>query len=176
MSPAPDYREPARVRDSPPLHRDLVFGILDLSIDIDSVGRAAAPLIGINQTDLICLNVLYRRGAMTAGQIAATVGLTTGATTTVIDRLVRGGYVTRRGDVADRRRVVVEVDPDAALRAFGLFDGLLEQLAELSGHHTDEQIATVVELLGRYQRILAGYAENLRARAKDRPGIDRLES
>ena len=164
----PDYREPERVRDSPPLHRDLVFGILELSIDIDGVGRAAAPLIGINQTDLICLNVLYRRGAMTAGQLAGTVGLTTGATTTVIDRLVRGGYATRRGDAADRRRVVVQVDPEAALQAFSLFDGLLDRLAELSEGYTDDQLATTVDLLGRYQGILAEYAEDLRTRAAGR--------
>ena len=59
-----EYVEPELVRQSPPLHRELIFGILDLSIDIDGVGRAAAPLIGINQTDLICLNVLFRRGAI----------------------------------------------------------------------------------------------------------------
>ena len=158
-----EYDEPDRVRDSSAAHRALIFGVLDLTIDIDGVGRAAAPLIGINQTDLICLNVLFRRGAMTAGQLAGAVGLTTGATTTVIDRLERGGYVRRRGDAADRRRVLVEADPDAARRAFGLFDGLLERLAGLSGDFSDEQLALLAQMLGRVQGILADYAAELRA-------------
>ena len=160
-----EYVEPELVRQSPPLHRELIFGILDLSIDIDGVGRAAAPLIGINQTDLICLNVLFRRGAMSAGQLATTVGLTAAAMTTVIDRLERGGYVRRRADATDRRRVVVEADPDAARRAFGLFDGLLERIAELAEDYSPEQLSAVVEVLGRYQRILGEYTATLRSRA-----------
>ena len=163
-----EYVEPDSVRDSSALHRGLIFGILELSTDIDGVGRAAAPLIGINQTDLICLNVLFRRGPMTAGRLAGVVGLTTGATTTVIDRLERGGYVGRRGDAADRRRVLVTADPEAARRAFSLFDGLLEELAELSGEYSDEQLADLVRLLDRCRQILAGYATGLRARAAAR--------
>ena len=166
-----EYVEPERVRDSPSPQRELIFRILDLSTDIDGVGRAAAPLIGINQTDLICLNVLFRRGAMTAGQLAGAVGLTTGATTTVIDRLERGGYVGRRGDATDRRRVLVEADPAAALRAFSLFDGLLEQLAELSDGYSAEQITLLVDLLTRCQQVLSGYAATLRTQAAThRPG------
>jgi len=160
-----EYVEPELVRQSPPLHRELIFGILDLSIDIDGVGRAAAPLIGINQTDLICLNVLFRRGAMSAGQLATLVGLTAAAMTTVVDRLERGGYVHRRADATDRRRVVVEADPDAARRAFGLFDGLLERIAELAEDYSPEQLSAMVDLLGRYQRILGEYAATLRGRA-----------
>jgi DNA-binding MarR family transcriptional regulator len=160
-----EYIEPELVRASPPLRRELIFGVLDLSIDIDGVGRAAAPLIGINQTDLICLNMLYRRGAMSAGQLAATVGLTGGAMTTVIDRLERGGYVRRRGDAADRRRVLVEADPEAARRAFALFDDLLERIAELSGDYSDEEIAKLVGLLSRYQQVLADFATALRSRS-----------
>jgi DNA-binding MarR family transcriptional regulator len=160
-----EYAEPELVRQSPPLHRELIFGILDLSIDIDGVGRAAAPLIGINQTDLICLNLLFRRGAMSAGQLATLAGLTAGAMTTVIDRLERGGYVRRRADPTDRRKVLVEADPDAARRAFGLFDGLLEHIAELARDYPAEQLSVLVDLLGRYQRILADYAATLRGRA-----------
>ena len=71
-----DYRRsrPGECRDSPPAHRALVFDMLDLGTDINAVGRAAAPLIGINQTDLICLNALFRRGPMSAGQLAPRSG------------------------------------------------------------------------------------------------------
>ena len=60
----------------------------------------------MNLTDLQCLAILTSAGPVTAGQLAETMGLTTGAVTGVINRLERAGYVLRRHP-ADGRRVVV---------------------------------------------------------------------
>ena len=49
----------------------------------DTVGR----LVGINSTDLECLDLLYLSGPTTAGRLAEHTGLSTGAMTAVIDRL-----------------------------------------------------------------------------------------
>src|SRR5262249_28500718 len=51
------------------------------------MGQAAADRIGINSTDLNCLNILSFRGQMTAGDLAKATGLTTASITGVIDRL-----------------------------------------------------------------------------------------
>ena len=71
------------------------------------VGQAAADRIGINATDLNCLNILSFSGQMTAGELARATGLTTASITGVIDRLEAAGYVRRERDARDRRRVVV---------------------------------------------------------------------
>jgi DNA-binding MarR family transcriptional regulator len=73
---------------------------------------AAARRLGINLTDLQCLDVAQRRGGVTAGELATEMGLTTGAITGVIDRLERAGYARRVRDSKDRRRVLVEVSPE----------------------------------------------------------------
>src|ERR1700680_2025747 len=41
------------------------------------MGQAAADRIGINATDLNCLNILSFSGQMTAGELARATGLTT---------------------------------------------------------------------------------------------------
>ena len=51
------------------------------------MGQAAADRIGINATDLNCLNILSFSGHMTAGELARATGLTTASITGVIDRL-----------------------------------------------------------------------------------------
>ena len=53
---------------------------------------------------------------MSAGQLASAIGLTSGATTTAIDRLERAGYVHRRSDPTDRRRVLVVASEEAPAR------------------------------------------------------------
>ncbi len=160
-----DYVEPSGVRDSPPARRDLVFATLDLAVEVNGVGQAAAAHIGINQTDLICLNTLFREGPMSAGRIASALGLTSGATTTAIDRLERAGYVHRRADPTDRRRVLVVASEDGAREAFALFDGLLDALADLAGTYSDKQLDLLTDLLGRVGETLSGYAAELRDRA-----------
>jgi DNA-binding MarR family transcriptional regulator len=162
-----DYLEPPGVRDSPPAHRGLVFATLDLATDIDAVGQAAAARIGINQTDLICLNALFRQGPMTAGQLAAAIGLTTGATTTAIDRLQRAGFAHRRNDPNDRRRVVVAASEDGARQAFALFDGLLDAVARLATTYTDKQLALLHDLIRDFRHIVTEYAAELRNRPTD---------
>ena len=152
------------MRDSPPTRRALVFALLDLGTDIDAVGQAAASVIGINQTDLICLNALFRDGPMSAGSLANAIGLTTGATTTAIDRLERAGYARRRGDPSDRRRVLIEASEEGARQAFALFDGLLDAVARRASAYTDEEVALLLGLIASFRDIVSGYAAELRER------------
>ena len=152
------------MRASAPTRRALVFALLDLGADIDAVGQAAASVIGINQTDLICLNALFRDGPMSAGSLANAIGLTTGATTTAIDRLERSGYARRRGDPNDRRRVLIEASEEGARQAFALFDGLLDAVARRASDYTEEEVALLLGLIASFRDIVSGYAAQLRER------------
>ena len=80
------------------------------------MSQAAADRIGINSTDLNCLNILSFRGQMTAGELARETGLTTASITGVVDRLEEAGFVRRERDPQDRRRVVVRLVLERAVR------------------------------------------------------------
>jgi DNA-binding MarR family transcriptional regulator len=71
--------------------------------------HVAADRLGINETDLHCLNIIENSAGLVAGELAAQSGLTAGAVTGVIDRLERAGFARRVPDASDRRRVIVEV-------------------------------------------------------------------
>ena len=71
--------------------------------------RAVAEAVGLNLTDMGCIDVLSQHGPMTAGQLALQTGLSSGAMTTAIDRLESAGYARRVRDQRDRRRVLVEL-------------------------------------------------------------------
>src|SRR5271169_2979874 len=74
------------------------------------MSQAAADRVGVNATDLNCLNILSFSGQLTAGELARATGLTTASITGVIDRLEEAGFVRRERDTKDRRRVVVHLD------------------------------------------------------------------
>ncbi|HEY6508574.1 MAG TPA: MarR family transcriptional regulator, partial [Vicinamibacterales bacterium] len=73
------------------------------------VSDLVATRVGLNSTDLECLDLLCLAGATTAGRLSSHTGLTSGATTAAIDRLEHAGFVMRRRDPGDRRVVLVEV-------------------------------------------------------------------
>lgn len=83
----------------------------------DRFDQAVADALGLNRTDLRCMDVLEREGPVTAGHLAAQTGLTSGAMTTALDRLERAGYARRVRDQEDRRRVLVELVPGVRERS-----------------------------------------------------------
>src|SRR5271157_6252104 len=75
-----------------------------------------AKKLKLSRTDMRCLDLIGRLGPLTAGRLAEESGLTTGAVTFILDRLEAAGMVTRRRDTEDRRRVWVEIAPQARTR------------------------------------------------------------
>ncbi len=95
----------------------------------DAVGRR----LGLGQADLRCLDWLVD-GPKTAGQLSSAVGLRPAATTAMIDRLERGGWVERVRSTEDRRRVLVQMTTQARDRTWALYGPMVEEgMGLLSG-------------------------------------------
>jgi DNA-binding MarR family transcriptional regulator len=123
----------------------------------------AAERLGINDTDLDCINIIERRGGVTAGELADESGLTTGAVTGVIDRLERAGYARRSHDKADRRKVVVEVTPEFYERADRIWGPMAREWGErISNRFTADQLDVVAEFLRTTTEIGRRHMERLR--------------
>ena len=108
----------------------------------------AADRLGVNRTDLHCLNAIENAAGLTAGELAAAVGLTSGAVTGVVDRLERVGFARRVPDPADRRRVKVEVTPEFYARAGRIWGPLAAEWEEsLSSRFTAAELTRITEFL-----------------------------
>jgi DNA-binding MarR family transcriptional regulator len=108
----------------------------------------AADRLGVNRTDLHCLNAIENAGGLTAGELAAEVGLTSGAVTGVIDRLERANFARRVPDPTDRRRVNIEVTPEFYARAEQIWAPLAaEWEASLATHFTAAELTRITDFL-----------------------------
>jgi DNA-binding MarR family transcriptional regulator len=103
--------------------------------------EAAKARLGVNATDLRCLDIVQRRDGVTAGELAREAGLTTGAVTSVIDRLARAGYVMREADPNDRRKVLVRMTPAAFDAVYEIWGpetrDYIEQMTRLPREHLE---------------------------------------
>jgi DNA-binding MarR family transcriptional regulator len=125
--------------------------------------QAAADRIGINATDLNCLNILSFRGHMTAGELARATGLTTASITGVVDRLEEAGYVTRERDPHDRRRVVVKLVLDRAMRdVAGLFLPMMRAWREMAARYSDDELRLIIDYYARVEQVLREHLARLR--------------
>jgi DNA-binding MarR family transcriptional regulator len=106
----------------------------------------AAGLLGVNRRDLRCLDWLSG-GPMTAGQVTEAIGLSSAATTTLLDRLEGKGLVRRLHDPADRRKVLVEMT-DLGQRLTGeIYGPLAREGAGMLEGCSDDQLILVREVV-----------------------------
>lgn len=111
-----------------------------------AIDNLAAEHLGVNRTDLHCLNAIENGGGLTAGQLATEAGLTSGAVTGVIDRLERAGYARRIPDPEDRRRVKVQVTPEFYARAAKIWGPMrADWEAALSSRFTAAELARIAD-------------------------------
>src|SRR5690349_17216244 len=127
------------------------------------MGQAAADRIGINNTDLNCLNILSFSGHMTAGELAKATGLTTASITGVIDRLEEAGFVRRERDPHDRRRVVVRLSLDKAVSdVASVFAPMLRDWREMAARYSDDELRLIVDFYGRVEQVFRKHLIRLR--------------
>src|SRR5271154_2348754 len=105
------------------------MGYLGAASDFD---EGLAKKLKLGRTDMRCLELIGRLGPMTAGRLAEESGLTTGAVTFILDRLEQAGMVTRRRDTEDRRRVWVEIVPDARDQLEHLQQPVAEEMRQVA--------------------------------------------
>jgi DNA-binding MarR family transcriptional regulator len=113
----------------------------------DRFHDAVAAYLGVNRTDLRCLDLLDLRGRQTAGDLAAETGLSTGAITAMLDRLERAGYVRRIRDEADRRRVLVEMTELARERALVVYEPFAAATGPIFERFSDAELVALSDFL-----------------------------
>jgi DNA-binding MarR family transcriptional regulator len=149
----------ARVSSRAQLLTALDEAIRKLGAQAVLVSELVAARVGLNCTDLECLDLLHLAGPTTAGQVSAHSGLTTGATTAVIDRLESAGFVKRRRDPHDRRVVLVEVLDNCLPEVAPLYRSLQEDLTKVNARYTNHDLDVVARYMTEANEALARHVE-----------------
>ena len=127
--------------------------------------HAVAERGGMHSSDIETLDLLNVLGPMTAGQLSRMTGLSSGATTRLIDRLARAGLARRVPDEVDRRRVYIE-PIDENLEAIGeMFMPLAEGLGRVWAGFSDDDLAVILRFVRESNAVVA--SENAWLRGQD---------
>jgi DNA-binding MarR family transcriptional regulator len=148
------------------LAEDFVLALRRTGAVMQLLTQAAADRIGINSTDLNCLNVLALTGTMTAGELAKTVGLTTASITGVLDRLEEGGFVSRERDATDRRRVIIRLNFSRSMRDVApVFAPMLAAFRASTAQRTNDELRLIIAFQLEIEQIVRDQLARLRSGA-----------
>jgi DNA-binding MarR family transcriptional regulator len=129
--------------------------------------QAIADRLGLNPTDLKCLDLARAERDITAGRIAELTGLTTAAVTSVIDRLERSGLIRREKDPGDRRKVIVRTVPGRAAEIGKLFESLDRAMRQLFARYTNAELELIQAFASQMDQLMQ--AETLKLRETEDP-------
>jgi DNA-binding MarR family transcriptional regulator len=127
------------------------------------LAHVTAQALGLSSADFFGLNIVALRGPVTAGELAQGTGLTSGATTRMIDRLETAGFVRRVHDTADRRRVLVEFAADRQAEIDAVLEPNRRHLAGIFAGYTDEQLSVLLDYFERATPALLAAAEEIQS-------------
>jgi DNA-binding MarR family transcriptional regulator len=113
------------------------------------LAHVTAQALGLSGADFFGLNMVSLRGPITAGDLAQSTGLTSGAATRMIDRLETAGFVRRVHDTADRRRVLIEFVPDRQAEIDAVLEPGRRRLGEIFLGYTADQIGVLFDYFER---------------------------
>ncbi|MEV1048712.1 MarR family transcriptional regulator [Streptomyces sp. NPDC049916] len=131
------------------------------------LGRAFARHMGMHTTDAAAVTEILRaeeRGhPLTPARLAERIGLTSGATSILLNRLEEAGHITRLRERTDRRLVTLRSAP-AVHEASRLFSGpLRSRLRETAASFSPQELAVV-------ERFIADICATLDAFSAPEPG------
>ena len=134
---------------------DLVRAVRQAHVVLDAGSVAAQVELGIARTDLATLELVSVGDRLSAGDIADRLRISTGTATGVVDRLVAGGYVARRTDPRDRRRILVSITPKGRRRFREAFQRRWEWLNQVASELSSAELARIVSFLSRMPEMAA---------------------
>jgi DNA-binding MarR family transcriptional regulator len=140
-----------------PVHSatSLLRDILDVTAEFE---KHLARTLTVNSTDLNAMEHLIQSGPLSPTDLAKRLDVSTAAVTSVIDRLVAIGHVTREPQPNDRRGVLVVPQPASVAKAMATLMPMIMGINSVLDDFDETEKATIVDYL---QRVLGTYRAQL---------------
>ena len=122
-----------------------------LSIQLSLLNHQVGAHLDLKDADVSCLDLINRFGPLSPSTLARRAGLHPATMTGILDRLQRGGWITRERDPdgADRRAVTVRALRDRNAELFELYTGMNASMDDIFAGYDDAQLELLADFLRR---------------------------
>ena len=144
------------------LKKRALAAVRDYGIHLTLFRNAMSEWAGLNVTDMECLRLLFLKGMATPSELARQTGLTSGATTAMLDRLEGAGLIERRPNPDDRRGTLIVPAQSAAGRAASWFESARKAQDRLMSSYSEEELEIISDAFERFTKLWDQEREKLR--------------
>ena len=145
------------------LTRALREALRDMSVQLTLLNHRVGGQLELKGTDLECLDLIGRDGPVSPGALARRAGLHPATMTGILDRLERGGWITRDRDPADRRAVVVRAERGRGGEVLRLYSGMIASMDQICAGYSEDELELLAGFLHRTAAAARTAAERLTA-------------
>jgi DNA-binding MarR family transcriptional regulator len=135
------------------LKKRALNAVRDYGIQLTLFRNAMSEWAGLNVTDMECLRLLFLRGISTPSELARHTGLTSGATTAMLDRLEKAGLIERRPNPDDRRGTLIVPAKSSAERAASWFESARKAQDELISSYPEIELEIIADVFERFTKL-----------------------
>lgn len=139
----------AGARQRRELNRAVRQSMRDLAVQLSLLTHRIGGRLDLKGTDLDCLDLIDRYGPIGPGALARRTGLHPATMTGIIDRLERGGWITRERDPNDRRAIAVQLVRTRGREILRLFGGMNTAMTQICAGYTDDELAVIAGFVRR---------------------------
>lgn len=124
-----------------------------------ALNAVLARRMELSVSDLVALHQLVGRSEVGPVELGSLLGMSSASATVLADRLQRAGYVRRRPAEGDRRRRILDVTPETAVRSSAAVAEWIEAVTEIEEEMTPEELAVVEKYLLRLLSAVTDFVE-----------------
>lgn len=123
--------------------------------------NAIGNKLGVNVTDMECLALLFFKGISTPTELSKYTGLSSGATTAMLDRLEKAKLIKRRPNPDDRRGTLIVVEKNSIKTVGPMFADTREAQNNLIESYSEVELKVISNFLKKFIAIWEHGRENL---------------
>ena len=135
------------------LKKRALAAVRDYGVNLTHFRNAMNEWAGLNATDMECLRLLFQKGIATPSELARYTGLTSGATTAMLDRLERAGLIARRPNPNDRRGSLIAPAESSAEKAASWFESARKAQDELVSSYSESDLEIIADVFERFAKL-----------------------
>lgn len=140
----------ASTNDRREIDKQLSFALYGAANRMIRMHKPLLEPLGLTFPQYLVMVELLGESPRTVGDLGTRVGMDTGTITPLLKRLEKSGYVTRRRDVQDERKVMVELTSAGLALQDGIaaVPGQIQSACQMTDEQADE-IRQTLETMGR---------------------------